>query len=252
MITIIIILISLAFGSFANNIISGFTNDSKYDLVRSTCMCGEKDLKIYELIPILSYLYQFRKCNYCDKIIPWRYLLIELSILIVGLIFLTQLSVAAIIVFLFNYLLICIAVIDLLKYIIPNALIILLLIISLIKVTISRNELMLNTIISITVIALFILINILSNKLKKKDAIGYGDIKLLGVLSFFYGIQVFFFGLWVAALLAVPSFYIVNSVSGKYFKNKRIPFGFFLALAFLSISIVDKQIVSIIQTIIGV
>ena len=120
---------SLAMGSFANNIISGFTNDSKYDLIRSTCMCGEKELKIYELIPVLSYLYQLRKCNYCHKIIPMRYLVVELSILFIGLIFLSKLSVTAILVFFFDYLLICIAAIDLLKYIIPNIPVILLLVI---------------------------------------------------------------------------------------------------------------------------
>ena len=143
-------------------------------------MCGEKKLKFYELIPIISYLFQFRKCNYCDKLIPWRYLLIELSILLIGLIFLAKLSFSAIIIFFFNYLLICVAVIDLLLYIIPNILVALLFLISMIKAGINNNDLLLNAIATILVIALFILINIFSNKLKKKEAIGYGDIKLLG------------------------------------------------------------------------
>jgi len=252
MLTLIIILFSLALGSFANNIISGFTNESKYDLVRSTCMCGEKELKIYELIPVFSYLYQLRKCNYCDKIIPWRYLLVELSTLFIGLIFLMQVSVNATLVFFFDYLLICIAVIDLLKYIIPNILVFLLLIISLIKAVISHNELLINIIESISVVALFILINLVSNKLKKKDAIGYGDIKLLGVLSFFFGIQLFLFGIWVAALFALLSFYIIKSISNKYFQDKKIPFGFFLAIVFIMISIFDKQIAFLIQSFIEV
>ena len=44
MILLCVILVSICLGSFANNAISYFANNSHFDLMRSTCFCGKRKL----------------------------------------------------------------------------------------------------------------------------------------------------------------------------------------------------------------
>lgn len=78
-ISINIFLFGLLIGSFLNVVICRLKTGQSIWLSRSACpFCGA-GLKALDLIPILSFALQKRKCRYCGKKISWQYPLVELS-----------------------------------------------------------------------------------------------------------------------------------------------------------------------------
>lgn len=73
---IFIFILGLAFGSFFNSVISRL-KEGKTILGKSKCPHGEKNLRILDLIPILSFFLLKNRCRYCKKKISWRYPLVE-------------------------------------------------------------------------------------------------------------------------------------------------------------------------------
>ena len=64
---IIFFVVGSVFGSFYNVVAYRMSNNLSIIKPRSHCeWCNEK-LKWYELIPILSYLFQGGKCNHCKR-----------------------------------------------------------------------------------------------------------------------------------------------------------------------------------------
>ncbi|MFC3900934.1 prepilin peptidase [Aliicoccus persicus] len=64
------------FASFMYTLVH--SNDSKILTRRSECNNCERKLSWFELIPIISYLYQRGKCNSCKERIPVIYLACEI------------------------------------------------------------------------------------------------------------------------------------------------------------------------------
>lgn len=250
----LVIAVSLVLGSFANNVITYFTNKAKFDLWRSYCICGDRVLKYYELFPLLSYLLQRGKCNYCEKKIPARYIIIETLTLAIGSIIFLMHGASNIfaLVFIADYLFLCIAVIDFYSYIIPNLLVLALLFISTLKGMLSEPDFLLNIFISIGLVIFFLLVNQISKKVKKTEAIGYGDIKLIAVINLFFGYQIFLILLWLSSLIAIPGFYVIKSFRKKYPGETKIPFGFFLGAGSIIVSIFDERILPLFYNLVGV
>ena len=251
---LIIAVFSLITGSFMNNVISHFSNKSEFDLWRSHCMCGEKILTALELVPIVSFIAQRGKCNYCDKKMSVRYPMIEIFTIAIGIIFYLkyEFSYMFFLTFCTSCLLLCVAAVDYYAYVIPNMLVMFLLFVSLIKAVLFNTEFLLNLFISLLLVALLILLNNTFDKIKNKEVIGYGDIKLLTVINLFFGYQLFFLGLWFSALIAIPGFYLIKLFSMKHSGEMRVPFGFFLSIGFIIISIFDEKVLPIYYHLIGV
>ena len=76
---IIAFLIGLVFGSFANVVAWRLPENWKaIFLARSHCPHCRKILAWYDLIPLLSYLVLQGQCRHCKKAISWHYFLVEL------------------------------------------------------------------------------------------------------------------------------------------------------------------------------
>ncbi len=75
-------ILGLVFGSFLNVLIFRYDPDKKFSLKtaggRSRCLCCGKQLRWYELIPILSWIVQLGKCRGCGKRISLQYPIVEL------------------------------------------------------------------------------------------------------------------------------------------------------------------------------
>jgi prepilin signal peptidase PulO-like enzyme (type II secretory pathway) len=168
-----------------------------------------------------------------------------------GLAFLSQ-DELGILYFILNYLLLCIAVIDIHSLIIPNVMLIPLVVIAVVKSVITSNNLILNLSISILVILILVIVNRYVNKIRNTDAIGYGDIKLLAIINVFFGYKIFFIGLWLSALIAIPGFYLLKSFSKNYVQAKKIPFGFFLFVGYLIMSVIGEHLISLLVQILEV
>jgi leader peptidase (prepilin peptidase)/N-methyltransferase len=243
---IAVILISLAIGSFGNNVISFYTGSSRLDLLRSKCLCSEKQLSVWELIPVLSYIVLNGKCLHCSKKISVRYLLVEIVSVSLGVICFYQYTGPDIV---FYYLLlfslfIC-GIIDFISYKIPNSFIILLLLLSIIKVMFlpSCDTLFLNAGIGIVVCAFLVIFNYIYIRFKGNDVIGYGDIKLIFSLSLLFYYPILLIGIWISAFVALVAFYIMKTFSESLKNEVRIPFGFYLTSSFIMISVLENNII---------
>ncbi len=126
--------IGLAIGSFLNVLSFRYTGDNNIFLSatgRSHCPHCRKNLSWYELIPVLSYLFQLGTCRSCGKRLSLQYPIVEL---LSGFIFLSPFYFPAAIVpaayflifsallMLILELLLLIATVDFRLYIIPNEL----------------------------------------------------------------------------------------------------------------------------------
>lgn len=246
--------VSLMAGSFANNVISHYVHNSKFDLIRSRCLCGERNLKFFELIPLFSYLYQNGKCTRCNKKISIRYFLVEIVFGIVGLVFYSKLgfTIQFILGASIAFLLIVIAIIDLIIYRIPNLLIIILLILWLWSVIIINTEVVTNIIASLSLLIFFLLANGFSKKIIYKDTVGYGDIKLISILALISGLRISLITIWIASLIAIPSFQVMKKLNFKSKGEIKIPFGFFLCTSFILITLNQNFVNSIFKNILAV
>jgi prepilin signal peptidase PulO-like enzyme (type II secretory pathway) len=93
---------------------------------------------------------------------------------------------------------------------------------------------------------LFSAIKLIGIKKTGKDLIGYGDIKLLAVLSIFFQLPVTLIGLWLSSLVALISIGILR-ITNFHFEGNKVPFGFFIGLTFISIRIFDNTILALFQ-----
>ena len=232
--TVIIVLLSLAFGSFANNVISYFINSSKFDLVHSACFCGKKRLEWVELIPVLSYFLQKGKCTECKSKISFRYPLIEILTLTIALIvyFFVGVETNSILIFFILYTLLIISVIDFYKLIIPNLLTIILLMLSIIYLVMNSYSILNRITFSILLSGILLVISYFFEKYKNKIVIGAGDIKLIFVLSLLLNVIDSMLALWVSSLIGLLAVVLFNIKDFSNLKTIKIPFGLYLSIGF--------------------
>lgn len=232
--TVIVILLSLTFGSFANNVISYFVNSNKFDLLHSTCFCGEKELKLIELIPILSYVMQKGNCKECQKRISLRYPLVEILTVIIGMLayHLFGFEFRTLILFLILYILLMISVIDYSKLIIPNILSIVLLGLVAGLLLINSKPILTRLGLSFLVALSIIGLQRLFERFGHKDVLGVGDVKLIFVLSLLLNIADSMIAIWVSSLIGLITITILNIKRIKQLKEIKIPFGLYLSIGF--------------------
>src|SRR3989339_236355 len=77
MILSLLFIFGLIIGSFLNVIALRLLKEEGFIRGRSHCVFCQKILHWFELIPVISFLWQGGKCRGCQKNIPWRYILIE-------------------------------------------------------------------------------------------------------------------------------------------------------------------------------
>ena len=234
----IIFLLALCLGSFANNVISYYIKSSKFDMLRSTCICGKKNLRSTELIPLLSFAIQKGKCRECPQKISFRYPFVELICGILGVIcyFKYDITLTFLFNFLLLYLLFIIAVIDLYAFIIPNHIVFVLLLLAVVKFLVFNEIFQSNLLFAVIISVVFISLNQIYIKTKRKLAIGYGDIKLIAVLMLLVNIPFSLLGLWLSSLIAIPGYFVLKRIfPDEKFSTGKIPLGFFLWLGYNSV-----------------
>ncbi len=245
---IIIILISilgLIMGSFYACMGYRIPNKVKISVTRSFCpKCG-KTLKWYMNIPVLSFIFLKGKCAYCHEPINYIYPFTEIT---------TSL------LFLCNYVLFGFGINFWLSMIVTSALMVTIvsdfmyfyisdrvLILSGLSTIIVRyifngfNATFKYIIYGIIIFIIMLIIKWLGNKAFKKESIGDGDIKLMGIIGIILGLTNGFIALFMGSLLGlIFSFIIIK-------KNKEgiIPFGPFLLIGAL-ITLYFSEIINII------
>ena len=245
--------LGLIFGSFINVLVSRFPRFLSGGGIsvfsgRSHCDHCKKKLSWYELVPLVSFLVQKKKCRSCNGLIPDQYALVELAVgcvflflgvAIVGEPIINGIASAAIIasplfflhigaLILGMFALLAIFFIDLWHYYIPDIFIVLFFISGTIeaflRILFFRQESFFALFFSVFGIFLFFFAIWF---LSRGRAMGFGDVKFAPLFPFFFGalsgVFAIVFAFWIGAIISL----FLLALGEKGMKD-RVPFGPFL------------------------
>jgi prepilin signal peptidase PulO-like enzyme (type II secretory pathway) len=250
-------------GSFLNVVIFRFNTGMTIVKGRSICMTCNRNLRWYELIPVLSFLIQSGKCRQCASNISHQYPLVELSTGIVFaliaykflpiLYFSNSIYVFFLVLYMFLFsLLMVISVYDLRHKIIPDKLVIVFIVVSLLSVFVNLSpfgSLFImpdyTALIAGPVLALpFALIWLFS----KGRLMGLGDGKLvLGIgwmLGLSAGVCMVILSFWIGTIISLTMMFLSKN---KMNMKTEIPFAPYLILSALIVFIFNLDIFSLIR-----
>jgi len=261
-------LIGTAVGSFINVLIWRLPREESIISPGSHCpVCNEK-IKIYHNIPILSYLILRGRCKNCKAKISIRYPMVEalmgLAYLAVYLLFNPIHYIQIIGMILMFPLFFAISWIDIEHWVIPDELTISVGVIGIILtlatgaagvasigftgLVITSLKALLNGLLGAALGAfIFWIISIFGKKAFHKDAMGDGDIFLIGAIGFLVGWQGILMVIFISSLLGAIGGAITVLVRKSLKKNDKenistIPFGPFIVLATLVVMIAGDRI----------
>lgn len=237
-----IFIIGLFIGSFLNVLADRLPRGESVVKGRSHCEKCKKNLKWFDLIPLLSFLQLRGKCRYCHTPLSFYYPITEL---VTGIMFvITYLFVANNFPFatfhlpfisLFYYLFIVSSLIVVffadLKYgIIPDKIILPAVIISFLYLILNTNYLILSHLFSAVGACLFFLILFL---ITKGRGMGFGDVKFAFLMGLILGFPNIIVSLYIAFLTGAIVGIILIVWRKKRIFGTSIPFGPFLVLGTL-------------------
>jgi leader peptidase (prepilin peptidase)/N-methyltransferase len=222
-------------GSFLNVVIYRLPRNKSLISPPSHCpKCGHQ-IRWYENIPVLSYLFLAGKCSRCKTKIPFRYLFVEVLTGTASVFSFVKygISIDYFFVFLFLSLMIALSFIDFDLQIIPDEINLIGFVSGIVYAYFRNGFSVLDALIGAVVGAGFLfLVGYLYFKFRKIEGLGFGDVKLMAFIGTYLG--------WFGALFTIFAGSLFGAVIGigysilKKEKNKgtfQIPFGPFLATA---------------------
>ena len=238
-------------GSFFHVVATRVSNEESIVKPGSHCHICNHRLKWYELIPILSYVFQGGKSRCCKQKLPISYLMIEVvtgslfavsyhvfkltPLLLINLIFISGLII--VIVSDIEYMIILDEVLT-----ISSALIILL---SFIFFGFEKAVITLGH--GMGAFLIMFLLKIIGDFIFKKESLGGGDIKLMFLFGLVLGLPMSIVTIFLATFIAFPiAIYVLLSR-----KDNMIPFGPFLSIAAIILLISKLEIMDVIKFIIS-
>ena len=197
----------------------------------SHCSSCQHSLSAMDLIPVISYISLKGKCRYCSEKISVQYPIVEL---ITGFLFMAVydrygISFVGIAVVIFVSILVVTAMIDYKFMIIPNKINFIIMILGIINFLFGNNHSFVEVILGSLIGggSLYIM-GLVAGWLLRKEAMGGGDIKLMGACGLSLGINGSIFAL-LFAFYSAAALILILLVLRKLKKNRYIPFGPFLA-----------------------
>lgn len=240
--SIIIFILGLLIGSFLNVCIYRIPRNEPLEFSPSHCISCNTKLKPMDLMPVLSYVACRGKCRHCKAKISIQYPIIELTN---GLIYLYLyqkfgLTVELAMYALLSSILVVITVIDFFTQEIPDELNILGIITGIVFLILNFNlgNLVSSSLGLLLGGGLFLLIAVIS-----KGAMGGGDIKLMGVLGFWFGWKLILVLSFMSFIIGAIASMLLIALKIKGMKD-YIPFGPFIAFAAMVIIFYGSDILS--------
>ena len=224
---LLVFLLGLSVGSFLNVCIERLPKGESVIFPPSHCTaCGHR-LGLWDLIPVLSYIYLKGKCRYCRAAISLQYPLVEL---VTGLLFAVAwvrfgYSWNLVLAWVLVSCLTVITVVDLKHMVIPDEVLIFALVTGGILLYLdSWTRLKWGLVSGLGAASSLALVLVVS-----RGGMGWGDVKLAGVLGLFLAVGGTLAGLFVAFVAgALAGLSLV--VAGRKGAKDVIPFGPFLSL----------------------
>jgi leader peptidase (prepilin peptidase) / N-methyltransferase len=226
---LIFFILGLIIGSFLNVCIYRIPrHKSIVNPSRSFCPNCFRPIKAYDNIPVLSYILLGGKCRNCKKTISWQYPLVELltAILFLCLYLKFGMTLTLFTNIIFISLLIIATFTDLSHRIIPNVISVPGIIIGLILNFHIISNVLLGAVIGAGILWVFRQVGLL---IKRQEMMGWGDIKLAGMIGAFLGIGHGVLALFLGVFSGVVIWAILI-VSKLKTRKEYIPFGAFLTL----------------------
>lgn len=222
-------------GSFLNVCIYRIPRKESIAYPPSHCPKCSTPLKWYELIPIISFLFQKGKCRYCGDAISPQYPIVELlnGILYTIIFYFNGASIDSIFYSLIVSILVIISFIDYYQQIIPDSLLVIAIILSIsykftVFILCKTPFNLLNSMLGLLIGGgLFLIIALAS-----KGGMGGGDIKLISVLGFILGLKNILLNILLSFIIGA-GFSIFLLLSKRKGKKDSIPFGPFINIAFV-------------------
>jgi leader peptidase (prepilin peptidase)/N-methyltransferase len=222
-------------------------NGMSLSLPRSRCSCCGKMIPWYHNIPVLSYFILRGKCFNCKEGYSARYVIVEIfnAVAWVALFHFFGLTITFAALAVLTSLLIALSMIDFDHKILPDNLVFLTGVLGLLFSTTSSSLLSPTEAIYQSLIAFFganIFIGAYS-KLRGMTMMGFGDIKLIGVLTLFIGLPLTLNALMIACISGIV-YYVLLKFSKTLDADKTFAFGPFLCLGYFVMLVHQLMIVS--------
>jgi leader peptidase (prepilin peptidase)/N-methyltransferase len=230
---IIIIVFGFAWGSFLNVLIYRIPRDMSIIKPASSCPVCKKKIKVYDNIPILSYLILRGKCRYCKAKIPLTYPLVE---------FLTPLSFILLYIHyslsffffascVFASAMIVLGFIDFFHMILPDVItlpgLVLAIVYSFFRKDLNLTQALIG---AVTGAGFLLLVYGTYYLVRKKEGLGMGDVTMMLLIGAYLGWKQAFFTLILASFVGALVGVFVILFRKKDFQFS-LPFGTFLAPA---------------------
>ncbi|GBF32752.1 peptidase [Desulfocucumis palustris] len=238
-------MLGLIAGSFINVCIYRIPLKESILFPPSHCPNCQKKIKIYDLLPVISYLLLRGRCRFCGERIGIRYPLVEI---ITGMLFMALLLKFALTPVLLKYavltcILVIVTFIDLEHYIIPNGVVLAGLAAGILLHYPAGDVTLMSSLYGILSSAGFLLfVYILSLLIFKQEGMGLGDVKLSLVMGLFLGWPLSIMAIFLACCFA-GGLGIFLLLLKKKARGDIIPFGPFLAMGALTSLMWGKQII---------
>ena len=217
---------------------------------RAYCPSCNKQIRWFDNIPLLSFIFLKAKCRHCSAQIDLNYFLVELisALNFVLIFYLFGFSLTTILFFILSICFIIIIFIDMKHFIIHNDLTFTLMVIGFIKsFDPYLNQYLfpnyLNSLIGgVMGYSIIWFIIFAYKKLRNKEGMGLGDAKLLSAIGFWFGWIsipfILFFSSFVALIFAVPG--LLNKSKNM---SSQIPFGPYIILGCVMYLLLLEQII---------
>ncbi|HDY75799.1 MAG TPA: prepilin peptidase [Candidatus Marinimicrobia bacterium] len=232
MILTFVIIFGLMIGSFLNVCIYRIPREESIVYPRSRCPNCKHQLRFWENIPVLSYLFLRGQCSSCKTSISSRYIFVELLTALLFILLYNHYgwSLDFLMSIIFSCIILVITFIDIDYQIIPNQLLLIGLIPAVYQIiSVGFRNSSLYFIGAVGLGLGILLISLIGNILFKKESMGMGDVKYAALIGLLLG--------WQNGLLAVFLAFLSSAILilillplGKISFGQRIPFGPFLSL----------------------
>ncbi|WP_069998223.1 prepilin peptidase [Cellulosilyticum sp. I15G10I2] len=233
-----ILLFGMIIGSFLNVCIYRIPKETSIVFPGSHCTNCNHSLGYMDLIPVISFLILKGKCRYCGHKIASRYMLIELLTgVLFGIVYLKfGLSIETIMYAVFAAVLVTLTMIDIDHMLLPTKIIMfgvgVGIVFRVMQAVIYQDMMLVGSAVLAAGLGygLFGMLFYGAKLLLKKEGLGFGDVRLMGMLGLYLSVNLLFFTMFIASLLA--SFYGIVLFYRKK-ASEPFPFGPFLNIAAL-------------------
>ena len=261
------VVLGLIIGSFLNVCIARIPRQESIVFPNSHCpQCGNP-IKAYDNIPLLSYLLLFGKCRSCGQRISWQYPVVQVltALTFWATFVLLGVNLKAVILLIFFSSIVILIFIDLNHRILPDVItlpgVLFGLLFSLLApVQDSTAEVILglfglgtsnaifisflNSLMGVLVCGGFLwLVAEVYFRVRKIEGLGFGDIKLMGMVGAFLGMKLALLTIMLGSMMGAVLGLLFIKLAGKDVRYE-LPFGSFLGIAAIISALWGPQLIS--------